>query len=321
MFIRGELTKEQELNRKAKTLEGKTTKDKFERLLQKLNDVLKSIQALKPTLSKNSVQQLGSSIQSLNDNRMTTSDIKKLHELIECHEDAQILLEDMKLSRNVASYDARLMNILEFANSFSTVTYSSRITFYEDKASNLQLMLSEVLKALQYRSSKLQFQINQTRDEILHLENQAVEKVKELELLSKQSYAYKDTSLQVIDIDKRIEMLKNTSNLLRKTFESIQFLAQLFEQLLLLDDYVKVLREDSETISLIKKLYRNIENIDVLESMLNLTEIIEKLKEEILEVNSLVKPAQRLIFDNTEEEIDESVLAKYQGMSNDKVDK
>jgi hypothetical protein len=106
---------------------------------------------------------------------MTTSEAKKLHELIECHEDTQVLLEDMKLSRNVASYDDRLKNILEFAASFSTVNYVSRITFYEDKTSNLQGMLNEVLKGLQYRASKLQYQLKQTRDEILHLEAEAIE--------------------------------------------------------------------------------------------------------------------------------------------------
>ena len=317
MFIRGALTKEQELKRKEKFLDGKTTKIKFERLLQKLNTELKAIQALKPTLSKSSVNQLGSSIQSLNDNRMTTSDSKKLHELIECHEDAQILLEDMKLSRNVASYDERLVNILDFAASFSTVTYSSWMTFYDDKTSNLQLMLSEVLKALQYRASKLQYQQKQNRDEILHLEAQAVEKVKELSSLSKQSFAHKDMSLQVIDIDKRIEMLKSTVGLIRKTAQSIEFLANVFEQLTVLEDYTHALKEDGTTKNLIKSLYRDLSKIDVMETMINMTEVIQSVKEEINEVNALVKPAQRMVLEDVEEEIDDSILAKYQNMSHD----
>ncbi len=315
MFIKSELTKDQRLKRKEKTLVGKSTKDKFRHLLKDCNETLKTIKALKPDISAKDFAALTSAIQHIADTNLTTSDRQKLFELMVCQEDLLVLFEDMKHRREVAAYSRRLNNILNFIHNFSHESYEFEMKFYQDKTSTLQDQLQVIVKAMQYKSSKMNYQITQVSDEIKHFEKDAIEKAKKMREINKSSFEYKELSHQIMDIDQHIELSKGNLSLTRKAKKSIDFLLKVFEQLTVLEEYTASLKKSGPTLQLIRRLYRNPNDIEVMETTLDLTEQMELIKNEINEVESLIKPAQRMITKDTEELVDDDLISKYQSMS------
>ncbi len=317
MFIKSELTKDQLLKRKEKTLPGKDVKSKFKACMSECIETLKNIQSLKSHLADEVLSNLSKAIQYLESTNITTSDRLKLFELMVCLQDTNELWDDMKHHVQPSTYAERLKNILDFTQNFSTQSYQSRRIFYQDKKSSLEDQIEAILKVTRYKSAKLEYQLSKTVDEIRYLESSAKEKAQNIANMSKQSFDYQDQSQQIMLLDQKIRMHQGNLNLARKTKKSFDFLNQIFEQLTLLEAYTKSLKQNGPTVKLIKKLYKQPETIEVLETTLDLTEVLELIKQEIHEIDAIIEPAQRMVLKDNETIVDDDLIAKYQNLGSE----
>ena len=315
MFIKSELTKDQQLKRKEKALVGKTTKDKFNHLLLECNKVLKTIKALNTGLSDKVQERLTKTIEFVTNTNLTTSDRHKLFELMVCHDDSMVLFEDIKHQKHVATHIKKLNNILDFISNFNHQSYEFQVEFYQESTSSLQTQLKSIVKAMQYKSAKMNYQINQLIESMKHAESLAMQKAQKLKDINKNSFEYQEVSQQIMDIHQKLEMEKGQTSLARKAKRSIDFLIHIFDQLIVLEDYTKSLKSNGPTLKLIKHLYKNPSDIEVMETILDLTETMTLIKTEINEVESLIKPAQKLILKDATEMVDSDLIAKYQAMA------
>lgn len=317
MFIKSELTKDQLLKRKEKSLPGKDVRSKFKACMTECIETLKTIHSLKSHLNEDTLSSLSKAIQYLDSANVTSSNRLKLYELMVCQQDANELFDDMKHHVQPSTYSERLKNILEYTQNFSTQNYQSHRIFYQDKKSTLEDQIEAILKVMRYKSAKLDYQLTKTADEIRFLEQSAKDKAKSLADLSKESFDYKDQTQQIMMMDQKIKMHQGSLNLARKTKKALDFLNQIFEQLTLLEAYTKSLKQNGPTLKLIKKLYKNPETIEVLETTLDLTEQMELIKQEIQEIDAVIEPAQRMILKDNETLVDDDLIAKYQNMGNE----
>lgn len=314
MFVRRDITEADRLRKKKRILKGRSTPDKFKSILSDTLVVLNKIEAFDRFFDqtlKASFHHIQEDLGRLN---QTTSNEKILDSMILCQEDLDQLLDDMTHSRSQGTYDKRLKNALVFIGNFNRVPYQRDIQFYEESSSKFSDQLTTITKDIQYKQSKMAYQVRELADEIDVLEKQNIALVQSLGQINKETYKYKETTSKVQDFHNTIEMNQNTIKLLRKTMSAFQLLSGLFSQLTIMDEYVQHLKEDGYIRKLVKRLYRRPEELDVLDNTADLTEAIQKIKEEITDVEAIVKPAKKMVFDDIPDDVDDALIEKYKTM-------
>jgi hypothetical protein len=316
MFVRREISENDRIRKKIRLLNGKTTADKFKSLLQDVLTKLDKIEAFNRYFDA-SLKELYKRVkEDHQDLLQTTSNEKVLASLVLCEEDTDQLLDDMTHTHAQGTYDKRLENILKFLKDFQNVSYERNIVFYENTGSLFKDQLQSISKDIQYKLSKMTYQIRALTEEIKTLENENIKRVKQLDSVNKASYEYKEITHQIQDFHTQIENNENTIKLIRSTMNGYRMISSLFQQLSMLDEYSQVLKEESYIRKLVKRLYKKPEELDILDNTADLVEVLNTMKKEILEVESVVKPAKKMIFDDFSDDADESVIEKYKAMAN-----
>lgn len=314
MFVRREITEADRLRKKVRLLKGRSTKEKFKDSMSQTLKILEKIEAfdtffdqdLKP-IFKRIKEDLG----RLN---QTTSNEKILESTILCQEDLDQLLDDMTHGRSQGTYDKRLRNALNFIHNFNGVPYQRDIQFYEESSSKFNDQLVTITKDIQYKQSKMTYQVRTLTEEIAVLEKENIALVQSLDAINKETFQYKEVTSKVQDYHNTIEMNVNTVKLLRKTMSAFQLLSGLFSQLTVLDEYVQHLASDGYIRKLVKRLYRRPDELDLLDNTADLTEAIHRIKEEITNVEAIVKPAKKMVFDDIPDDVDDTLIEKYKAM-------
>ena len=314
MFVRREITESDRIKKKIRLIQGKSTQEKFKNLLKVILDKLDQIKEFDKFFNKELNLLFNRVRDDYRDLIQTTSNEKVLQYALLCEEDMDQLLDDMSHGISQSTYDKRLENILLFLKDFNNVHYQREIKFYQESSSKFADQLQTIYKDIQYKLSKMTYQSRELTNEILTLEKQNIELAKSLSNINKESYQYKDIAHQIQDYHQAIEMNQNAIKLIRKTMTSFSFLSNLFQQLSVLDEYVGYLKEDGYIRKLVKRLYRKPEELDLLENVMDLTEAIYNIKQEIAEVEAIVKPANKMIFDDLEDEADIAIIEKYKAM-------
>jgi hypothetical protein len=314
MFVRREITEADRIKKKIRLIQGKTTQDKFKNLLKDILDKLDRIHEFDKFFNKELRDLFTRVREDYRDLTQTTSNEKVLQSALLCEEDMDQLLDDMTHNISQSTYDKRLENILLFLKDFNNVHYQREIKFYQESSSKFTDQLQTIHKDIQYKLSKMTYQSREVTNEILTLENQNIQLANSLASVNKESYQYKDIAHQIQDYHQAIEMNQNAIKLMRKSMNSFAFLANLFQQLSVLDEYIGYLKEDGYIRKLVKRLYRKPDELDLLENIMDLTEAIHNIKSEIAEVEAIVKPASKMIFEDLEDEADVAIIEKYKAM-------
>jgi len=314
MFVRREITESDRIKKKIRLIQGKTTQDKFKNLLKDILDKLDRIHEFDKFFNKELKDLFNRVREDYRDLTQTTSNEKVLQSALLCEEDMDQLLDDMTHNISQSTYDKRLENILLFLKDFNNVHYQREIKFYQESSSKFTDQLQTIHKDIQYKLSKMTYQSREVTNEILTLENQNIQLANSLASVNKESYQYKDIAHQIQDYHQAIEMNQNAIKLMRKSMNSFAFLANLFQQLSVLDEYIGYLKEDGYIRKLVKRLYRKPDELDLLENIMDLTEAIHNIKSEIAEVEAIVKPANKMIFEDLEDEADVAIIEKYKAM-------
>ena len=315
MFVRRELSEADRLRKKIRVLKGKSTADKFKHLMQEVIHKLDEIEAFDRYFDPSLKALYHRVKEDHQDLLQTTSDEKVLTSLVMCEEDVDQLLDDMTHTTAQGTYDKRLENILKFLKDFQNVAYERNIVFYEDSGSKFNDQLAGIAKDIQYKLSKMTYQIRQLSDEIKTLETENIKLVQSLESISKASYEYKDVTHRVQDYHTQIENNENSIKIIRSTMNGFRMIASLFQQLSLLDEYIHYLKDDGYIRKLVKRLYKKPQELDLLDNTADLVQAVNNIKEEILEVESVVKPAKKMIFDDLADDADASIIEKYKAMA------
>jgi hypothetical protein len=313
MIIRSSLSENEILRRKIKALSGKQTKDKTISLIKELVKALEKIYKLDryPSLQKDAIQRI---IQELARNQLTTSNEDKLLELLVCKEDTDQLLDDMMHLESEATYSARLENILGYLKDYHAKKYSSEISFYEETSDKLDVQIKSVSKDIQFRLSKLQHNRKNLVEEIEYLEKSNINLAKEIKDIHKEKVQYLEKARTIQDQHQRIDFNKGSIELIRKNVRSYQMLVDLLNQLAILDQHHKHLKLDGYIRKLIQRLYRKPEQLDLLENTTDLVQIVDSIKNEIIQVESIIAPAQKMVFKDSQSSVDEDLIEKYSSM-------
>lgn len=315
MFFRGVKTREQELKRRANKIKGKQTRDKFS---WQLNEILKQLYEIKELgrIENDGLErEIARLREEYQDQKLTSSSEKVLYFAIECYDETAQLLDDMMHQVANASYIPRLRNILDFVGDFNNKTFDPYVVFYEAESSKLIDRVRAVTKDVQYKVSRLNYEITQQSKEIISFEDLNVQRINEMKDHSKSSYRYTSLANLVSDTHNQIEMLKSSVNMLRKSASSFGLLARMLSELTLHEDYFHHIKEDGYIRRLIKRLYKKPQELDVMDNILDLTEVLTKLKDEITEIESIVKPTTRMVFEDPNNDFDEDVIRMYERIS------
>ncbi len=315
MFVRKQLTEQDRLRKKVRQLDGKNTKDKFKSIMDDILKKLDKIEAFDRFFDASLKLDFKRVKDDYYDLVQTTSNERILESMLLCDEDLDQLLDDMTHSTGVSTYDKRLRNALEFLKDFNAKPYQRDIKFYEESSSKFNEQLESIYKDIQYKLSKMTYQVRQMTDEIVTLENENIRLVNELDNANKASYAYKDIAFKIQDFHQNIEMNQSSIQMVRKTMNAFRLIGSLFNQLALLDEYFQHLKSDGYVRRLVNRLYRNPSELDILDNTADLTQAIQEIKQEIIQVESIVKPARKMIFEDLEEPADESIIEKYKAMA------
>jgi phosphoglycerate-specific signal transduction histidine kinase len=315
MLFKGNKTKEQELIRRANRIKGRTNREKFAWQLKEILKVLykiKELDRIQDTAIEQAIDRLRDDYE---DQTVTTSEEKILLYAIACYDDAAKLLDDMMHQVAGASYVPRLQNILSFVADFNNKPYDEYVVFYEATSDKLIDRVKAVTKDVQYKVSRLNYEIAKQSDEVIAFEDLNVQRIKAMKELPKSSYRYTEQANLISDTHNQIEMLKGTINMTRKSASAFGFLARMLEQLTLHEDYFHYIKEDGYLRRLIKRLYKKPQELDVMDNILDLTEVLNNLRDEIAEIESMVKPAQKMVFEDPNNDFDEDVLRLYERMA------
>lgn len=315
MFVRREKTEADLLRKKIRQLSGKTTQEKFKAQLKLMLPKLDRVEAFNRYFDATLNQEFKRVRDDYHDLVQTTSREAVLESMLICDEDLDLLLEDMLHGQAEGTYDSRLKNILAFLKDFENTAYQRNITFFDEASSKFDDQLKGIARDIQGKVSKMTYQAQTLTDEINVLENENIKLVKALENLSPDAYQFKDTAHKIEDQHGTIENHQASIQLLRKTMSGYRLLASLFNQLALMDEYYEYLKTDGYIRKLVKKLYRKPKQLDVLENTVDLTDTINKIKEEVMQVESIVKPAKKMVFEDLDNEPDSSILDKYKSMA------
>lgn len=315
MLFGGNKTKEQQLRQRASKLRGKTVREKFLLQLKEILKVLYKIQELSRIENRQIEAEIDRLRDEYEDQTVTTSSEKTLLYTIAAYDDAVMLLDDMMHQVAVSTYIPRLRSILDFIADFNNKPYDEYVVFYEADSNKLIDRIRAVTKDIQYKVSRLNYEIARNADEIVAMEELNVQRIKEMKQLSKSSYRYTEMANLISDTHNQIEMLKGSINMIRKSASAFGLLARMFEQLTLHEDYFHYIKEDGYIRRLIKRLYKRPEELDVMENILDLTEVLNNLRDEIAEIESIVKPAQKIVFEDANDNFDEDVIRLYERMA------
>jgi phosphoglycerate-specific signal transduction histidine kinase len=315
MLFKGNKTKEQALRRRANKIKGKTIRDKFS---WQLREVLKVLYEIKE-LDRIDDARLERDIERLRDDyedqTITSSSEKTLLYTIACYDEASKLLDDMMHQVVIASYQPRLKNILNFIGDFNNKAFDDYVVFYEADSGKLIDRVRAVTKDVQYKVSRLNYEIAKLSDEVIAFEDSNVQRIKAIKELAKSSYRYTEQANLISDTHNQIEMLKGSINMTRKSASAFGLLARMLEQLTLHEDYFHHIKETGHIRRLIKRLYKKPQELDVMDNILDLTEVLNNLKDEITEIESIVKPAQKIVFEDANNDFDEDVIRLYERMA------
>jgi phosphoglycerate-specific signal transduction histidine kinase len=315
MLFKGNKTKEQELRRRASKIKGRTVREKFAWQLREILKVLYQIQELDRIEHSKVEQQIDRLRDEYEDQTVTTSEEKTLLYAIACFDDTTQLLDDMMHQVARASYLPRLENILGFIADFNNKPYDEYVVFYEAASDKLIDRIRAVTKDVQYKVSRLNYEIAKQSDEVISFEDVNVQRIKEMKQLPKQSYRYTEQANLISDTHNQIEMLKGSINMTRKSASAFGLLARMFEQLTLHEDYFHYIKEDGYIRRLIKRLYKKPQELDIMDNLLDLTEVLNHLKDEIAEIESIVKPTQKMVFEDANNDFDEDIIRLYERMA------
>ncbi len=315
MFIVGKPTKEQQIKFKVKDLKGKDTKSKFTNLLKLvLEDVTKVVES-KRVNDKNQLADLKKILNQYSDNVETSSNEKVLHSMIYCHDDLKVLLDEMLRNINAATYSNRLSKIIGFIKDYNGNSYIPDLDpFAEEDQSKIQNQLKSVIRDIEVKMGKLDNDVEKKSEQILFLENANTRLAQDLENVDKGSFKYKETANKLTYNHREIETLSSQAGLLRKSLESFKMLTSLLSSIATQDKYFDYLKENGYLRKLIKRLYKRPDQIDVMDNSLDLTEALVRIKEEIVEVQSVVKPISKKAFKDDEEVLDDELVEKYKKM-------
>lgn len=315
MLFGGNKSKEQQLRQRASKIKGKTVREKFLVQLREILKVLYKIQELSRIENRQIEAEIDRLRDEYEDQTVTTSSEKTLLYTIAAYDDSVMLLDDMMHQVAVSTYIPRLRNILDFIADFNNKPYDEYVVFYEADSNKLIDRIRAVTKDIQYKVSRLNYEIARNADEIVAMEELNVQRVKDMKQLSKSSYRYTEQANLISDTHNQIEMLKGGINMIRKSASAFGLLARMFEQLTLHEDYFHYIKEDGYIRRLIKRLYKRPEELDVMENILDLTEVLNNLRDEIAEIESIVKPAQKIVFEDANDNFDEDVIRMYERMA------
>lgn len=315
MLFRGAKTKEQELRRRANKIKGKSVRDKFSWQLKETLKVLYKIRELgriEDSLIEKEIDRIRDEYE---DQTITSSSEKVLYYSIECFDEVSKLLDDMIHQVAIASYVPRLRNILDFVGDFNNKSFDEYVVFYEADSNKLIDRVRAVTKDVQYKVSRLNYEIAEQSKEVIAYEDINVERIKEMKDYSKASYRYISLANLVSDSHNQIEMLKSSVNMLRKSASSFELLSRMLSELTLHEDYFHHIKEDGYIKRLIKRLYKKPHELDVMDNILDLTETLTSLKDEITEIESIVQPTKKMVFEDPNNDFDEDVMRFYERMS------
>jgi hypothetical protein len=315
MLFRGAKTKEQELRRRANKIKGKSVREKFSWQLKETLKVLYKIRELgriEDSLIEKEIDRIRDEYE---DQTITSSSEKVLYYSIECFDEVSKLLDDMIHQVAIASYLPRLRNILDFVGDFNNKSFDEYVVFYEADSNKLIDRVRAVTKDVQYKVSRLNYEIAEQSKEVIAYEDINVERIKEMKDYSKASYRYISLANLVSDSHNQIEMLKSSVNMLRKSASSFELLSRMLSELTLHEDYFHHIKEDGYIKRLIKRLYKKPHELDVMDNILDLTETLTSLKDEITEIESIVQPTKKMVFEDPNNDFDEDVMRFYERMS------
>lgn len=313
MIIKSAMTDADRLKKKIRSLKGKDTKSKAKEILNVHLNLLKKISELKryPQSLKESLDRVQ---EELRDGLLTTSSDDKLKDLVKASEDLEQLLDDMMHAQAESTYERRLSHLLVYLKDFQSQKYSPSVSFYDETSDKLEDQLKSVAKDIHYRVAKMQYQRKSIIEDITYKEKENIKNAKALQNMDRNRAEFKAVAKEIEDGHSRITFNQGSLDLLRKTISSYQMLADLLEQLSLLDQYNKHLKGDGYIRRLVKRLYRNPDQLEILEDTTDLVDVLAQIKEEILHVESIIKPSQSMVFKDSKEEVDEDLIKHYMDM-------
>jgi len=314
MFVKREIKESDRLRKKKRVIQGKSIKEKFTTLLKAILVKLERLDAFDKYFDKSLKDGFIRIREDHQDLTQTTSNEETLDDLMICEEDLDQLLDDMTHGIQPATYDSRLKNILNFLKDFQNVHYERHLVFYEETSSKFNDQLASISRDINYKISKMGHQMSDLSKEINTFESENIKMVQELDTISQSSHRYTEMTNRIQDYHETIEMNENTIKMMRKSQSSFKLLSNLFQQLALLDEYYAYLKEDGYVRKLVKKLYRKPESLDVLDNTADLLEAIQNIKKEITDVEAIVKPAKRMLFEDIDGDADESIIDRYRSM-------
>lgn len=313
MIIKAPMTDADRLRKKIRNLPGKKTKDKAQSILKILTQHLHKIAELN-RYPKALDALLKRVVDDLNSGFLTTSSEEKLEDLVKASEDLEQLLDDMMHTQAEATYENRLKHLLDYLKDFQAKRYSPAVQFYDESSDKIEDQLKAVSKGIQYRVSKMQYQKKTIVEDITHKEQSNIEKARQLSGLDSNRAEYQVIAKEIEDNHQRIVFNQGSLDLLRKSINSYQLIADLLNQLALLDQYNKHLKGDGYIRRLVKRLYRNPDELEILENTTDLVDVLTQIKNEIMHVESIIKPAQTMVFKDSKDDVDEDVIERYKNM-------
>jgi len=315
MFIRTQPTKEQNLNRKIKSLKGKNTSEKFELLLANVIELLIKIKSLSKFSNKEIHNKIKNIVNQYSDNLETTSNKSVLKNMIYCSEDLQILFEDMTYEIDSATFDYRLTDCIDFISNFSSKSYIQKIEIYKGNPTKVQNQLKSIIREIRYQIGKQNYQVSEVKKNIVSLENINISIANKLNNLSQNSFEYRVSAEDIQSNDNAITVAATKIIPIQKNIESLKLIVNLFESLLIQDENLDNLKDNGYIRKLIRKLYKHPEKLNVIENSLDITEALISVRDEINSISELAKPLNKNAFEDTSDPINDSTIDKYKSMS------
>lgn len=315
MFVKGELSRERALKRRKKYLKGKNTKQKFKQFMPEVIEKLKALRPFTKALSEDIRKKFEDLIREHDQVVHTTSNEKALDSLIECADDIDDLLDEMKHGTHKQTHEPRLIEILGFLRDFHNRTYTKYEKPYEDDRSTLGKAISSVARTFHMKAARIESDMAEKEDEMLYYEKENTALAGTLEGLSKQSAEYSTTAAKIKKHHSTITALKSHLNTLRKNHTIMTHFARMFEQLAINEAYHGNLKAEGSIRKLISRIQKNPDALDVMADTSELSDALNRMKEELSEIESIIEPSQRMAFDD-EDAIDEDLISQYQSMNN-----
>jgi len=184
MLFKGNKTKEQQLRRRANQIKGRTVREKFAWQLKEILKVLYKIKELDRIENVSIEKAIDRLRDEYEDQTVTTSEEKTLLYAIACFDDSKQLLDDMMHQVAGASYVPRLQNIINFVADFNNKPYDEYVVFYEATSDKLIDRVKAVTKDVQYKVSRLNYEIAKQSDEVISYEDINVQRIKAMKEFS-----------------------------------------------------------------------------------------------------------------------------------------